>query len=184
MGGIPTLRTERLVLRSLQPEDADVVDQLAGAPEIAAGTFLPHPFEAGTAAAWIAGQAEDCAAGKAVAFAITLANGDRFIGSIGMEIIAAHRHARLWYWLGVPHWNQGYCTEAVQAVLGHGFTDLPLHRIYAPYFLNNPASGHVLRKVGMKHEGHMRKHYLRFGEYIDVEIYGILREEFLNDGTD
>ncbi len=32
-------------------------------------------------------------------------------------------------------------------------------------------------------EGRMREHYIRFGQFVDVEIYGILREEFLNDSV-
>ena len=97
-----------------------------------------------------------------------------------MEITREHQLARLTYWLGLANWNQGYCTEAVQAVLDYGFTHLSLHRIYAPHFHNNPASGRVLRKVGMTHEGRMREHYIRFGELVDVEIYGMLRKEFVS----
>ncbi len=63
------------------------------------------------------------------------------------------------YWLGVPYWNQGYGTEAVNAVLAYEFNQWHLHRIYAPHFLNNPASGRVLQKVGMTYEGRMREHY-------------------------
>lgn len=98
-----------------------------------------------------------------------------------MGIAAAHEHARLSYWLGVAYWNQGYCTEAVQAMLEYGFTRLSLHRIYAPHFHNNPASGRVLRKAGMRYEDRMREHYIRFGQFVGVETYGMLRKEFLNN---
>jgi RimJ/RimL family protein N-acetyltransferase len=180
MTDFPTIATERLVLRQFQPADAEAVRCLAGAKEVAAGTFLPHPYEAGTAEKWIAGQQQDHEAGKALTFAIVLAGDQRLVGSIGMEIVAAHEHARLTYWLGFAHWNQGYCTEAVKALLEYGFTHLNLHRIYAPHFHNNPASGRVLRKVGMTYEGRMREHYIRFGQLVDVEIYGMLRQEFMN----
>ena len=183
MDVFPTLRTERLILRQFQAFDADTVQRLAGAKEVAAGTLLPHPYDLEAAAQWIAQQQESFAAGNAITFAIVLAEEEQLIGSIGVEIAREHELARLSYWLGTAYWNRGYCTEAVQAVLDYGFTRLLLHRIYAPHFHNNPASGRVLRKVGMTCEGRMREHYIRFGRFVDVEIYGMLREEFLNDSA-
>ena len=183
MDACPTLRTERLILRHFQAFDADTVQRLAGVKEVAAGTLLPHPYDLEAAAQWIAQQQESFAAGNAITFAIVLAEEEQLIGSIGMEIAREHELARLSYWLGTAYWNRGYCTEAVQAVLDYGFTRLLLHRIYAPHFHNNPASGRVLRKVGMTYEGRMREHYIRFGRFVDVEIYGMLREEFLNDSA-
>lgn len=121
MDAFPTLRTTRLILRRFQASDADTVQRLAGGKEVAAGTFLPHPYEAETAAKWIA-QQESFAAGSALTFAIVLAETHQLIGSIGMEITTTHEHARLSYWLGTAYWNQGYCTEAVQAILDYGFT--------------------------------------------------------------
>ncbi len=183
MDACPTLHTERLILRQFQPSDADTVQRLAGVKEVAAGTLLPHPFEVEAAAQWIAQQQEQFAAGTAITIAIVLAEEEQLIGSIGMDIASEHQLARLSYWLGTDYWNQGYCTEAVRAVIDYGFTRLSLHRIYAPHFHNNPASGRVLRKIGMTYEGRMREHYIRFGRFVDVEIYGILREEFLNDSA-
>lgn len=180
MGDFPTLHTERLLLRQFQASDADIVQRLAGTKEVAAGTLLPHPYGLEAAAQWIAQQQEHFATDNALTFAIVLAEEGQLIGSIGMEIAHEHQLARLTYWLGVANWNQGYCTEAVEAVLDYGFTHLSLHRIYAPHFHNNPASGRVLRKVGMTHEGRLREHYLRFGELVDVEIYGMLRKEFVS----
>lgn len=174
----PTLRTERLKLRHFQLTDARDVQRLAGPKEVAAGTFLPHPYEDGTAEQWIANQEHDFDASKAVNFAVTLATDHTLVGSIGLEIASAHRHARLGYWLGIPYWNRGYCTEAVRAVLDYGFVQLNLHRIYSPHFLGNAASGRVLQKVGMTYEGRMREHYIRFGQFVDVELYGMLTQDF------
>ena len=145
---------------------------------VAAGTFLPHPYEHGAAEEWITSLQQSYEAGKLADFAVVLEAEDVLVGSIGLEIEAAHRHARLGYWLGTPDWNRGYATEAVSAVLAYGFTHLNLHRIYAPHFLNNPASVRVLQKVGMTFEGRMREHYVRFGQFVDVELYGMLKQDF------
>ncbi|MEQ1795106.1 MAG: GNAT family N-acetyltransferase [Nitrospira sp.] len=178
MTSFPTLGTARLTLRQFLPTDAARIHQLAGAEEVATNTFLPHPYEAGMAEEWIANQQPDYDAGKSAYFAITLAQDQTMMGSIGLEISQLHRHARLGYWLGLPYWNNGYATEAVKAVLDYGFNRLSLNRIYSPHFLGNTASGRVLQKAGMTYEGRMREHYVRFGKLVDLELYGMLQREF------
>lgn len=179
MTPVVTVRTERLLLRPFHATDAEAVHRLAGSKDVAAGTFLPHPIDRQAAQDWITERLKDQAAGTGATFAITLAESGEVIGSIGMEIVAEHEQGRLSYWLGSAYWNRGYGTEAVTALLEYAFNSLMLHRIYAPHFHTNPASGRVLQKVGMTHEGRLREHYLRFGKRIDVELYGLLRDEFI-----
>ncbi len=59
--------------------------------------------------------------------------------------------------------NRGYCTEAAEAVVWYGFEVLGLNRIYACHFKRNPASGRVVRKIGMTHEGCLRQHVKKWG---------------------
>jgi [ribosomal protein S5]-alanine N-acetyltransferase len=179
MPSFPTLSTERLHLRQFLPTDAPRVKELAGAKEVAAGTLLPHPYEDGTAEEWMATQDRNFESGAAIYFAVTLVQNGALIGSIGLEIAREHRQARLSYWLGMDYWRQGFATEAVTAVLAYGFDQLDLNRIYAPHFSGNDASGRVLQKAGMTYEGRMREHYLRFGRFVDLDLYGMLRREFM-----
>lgn len=176
---VPTLHTARLRLRAFHSGDAARVQELAALKEVAQGTLrLPHPYPAGAAEAWIADQQRDYEAVTSINFAIALQAEHILIGAIGLDFVPEHRHARLGYWLGKPFWNKGYATEAVKGVLAYGFTRPDLHRIYAGHFLNNPASGRVLQKAGMTYEGQLREHYVRFGETVNLELYGILRQEF------
>jgi ribosomal-protein-alanine N-acetyltransferase len=62
-------------------------------------------------------------------------------------------------------------------VVRHGFEQIRLNRIFATHFQGNDASGNILRKIGMRHEGCMSKHILKWGKFVDVELYSILREE-------
>jgi [ribosomal protein S5]-alanine N-acetyltransferase len=82
------------------------------------------------------------------------------------------------YWIGVPYWGRGYCTEAAGALLAHAFGPLGLHRVHATHLTRNPASGRVMQKLGMRHEGRMREHFLKWGVFEDVERYGILDREW------
>jgi ribosomal-protein-alanine N-acetyltransferase len=171
-----TVVTERLLLRSFHRGDAPEVQRLAGAREIAAGTLtIPHPYPDGAAEAWIAthGKAAD-----AMHVAIERREGDVLVGAIGLRYERAHNRAELGYWIGVPYWGNGYATEGATAVLRGAF-ELGLNRVYGFHFTNNPASGRVLQKIGMKHEGTRRQHSLKWGEYLDSEAYGILRSDWL-----
>ena len=57
------------------------------------------------------------------------------------------------YWLGKPFWGLGYATEAAQRLVRFAFDELGLRRVHAGWFHDNPASGHVLAKLGARHNG-------------------------------
>jgi len=80
----------------------------------------------------------------------------------------------------VPYWGQGYATEAAREMLRFGFEDLGLHRIFASHFKHNPASGRILNKLGMRHEGCQREHLVKWDQFVDSEQYGILCHEWKN----
>ena len=177
-GRFPNLETQRLILRQFHIQDAKRVQKLAGEPEMAASTFLPHPYKDGIAERWILSLVDDYKKDRIVNFAIDLKETGVLIGSIGLVLDMQHNRGDLGYWVGMPFWGSGYCTEAGRAVLKYGFEGLGLNRIAAPHFSSNPASGRVLQKLGMRHEGTRRQHYLRFGKYEDAEVYGLLKEGF------
>ena len=175
----PTLHTERLTLRPFGLADADIVQELAGAYEVALNTStIPHPYPPGGAAMWIGTHQAEFEAGDAVTFAVTRQGGEHLIGAMGLSISREHRRAELGYWIGVPYWGQGYATEAAQAVVAYGFRALDLLRITATHFARNPASGRVMQKIGMTREGCLRSHILRWGEPQDLVMYGILAQEW------
>ena len=171
----PTLTTERLVLRPFTTADAPAIQRLASAREIAESTLLiPHPYPDGAAAEWIAGH--DDASNNHI-FAITLRDGD-VMGAIGLHVDSNHDRAEIGYWIGLPFWGRGYVTEAAAAVVRYVFDDLHLNRVFAFHFTRNPASGRVLQKIGMQREGTMRQHIVKWGEHVDVDYYGIVRDEW------
>jgi RimJ/RimL family protein N-acetyltransferase len=60
-------------------------------------------------------------------------------------------------------------------VVRYAFDELNLKRVHAEHFTRNTASGRVMQKIGMRHEGTLRRHIIKWGEVIDVEWYGIVR---------
>jgi RimJ/RimL family protein N-acetyltransferase len=174
----PILNTPRLILRELTLADAPAVHRLAGEREVAATTrLIPHPYPEGLAEDWISGLADRYAKGENASFAITLKDGP-LIGAIGLLINLGDNHAELGYWIGKPFWNQGYCTEAARAVVAYGFESVNLQRVFANYFAINPASGRVMAKLGMQPEGVLRKHRVKWGQYVDLIVCGLLRDEY------
>lgn len=174
-----TLTTPRLVLRPFVPEDAAAVQRFVSDRAVAGMTStIPHPYPEGAAAAWIRSVGESIARGDALVLALTTP-ADGLVGAAGLHVDAVHAKAELGYWIGRPHWNRGFATEAAAALVAHGFRALRLERIHARFMVRNPASGRVLAKLGFQREGLLRRDLYRFGEFIDCELWADLRDDFL-----
>jgi ribosomal-protein-alanine N-acetyltransferase len=172
------LQTERLTLRPYALSDIPTLVPLIGAREVAATTLrIPHPYTEAYAREFIATAHEEFSSGKCLRLAIVIRESNTLCGGIGLQIEANHRRAELGYWIGVPYWGHGYATEAAQAVVKCGFEAFNLNRIYASYVTQNTASGRVLEKIGMRHEGRHRAHILKWGEFLDLEMYAMLASD-------
>jgi RimJ/RimL family protein N-acetyltransferase len=177
-----TLTTERLILRPFSPGDAKDLQNLIGDRAVADSMFsVPHPYTDGMAEYWISRQSAEFEGGKSVTFAIVDRNQGFLKGAISLSVInLEYRSAEIGYWIGAPYWHQGYCTEAASAVVKYGFEELKLNRIYAQHMTRNPRSGKVMQKIGMQHEGHLRQAWEKWGIFEDVEMYAILRSDFIH----
>lgn len=171
----PTLQTVRLILRPYVDSDVAELLPLVGAREVAATTLrIAHPYTEQDARAFLALAQEP----DKLWLAITLCSDGRQIGGIGLRLEQQHQHAELGYWIGVPYWGKGYATEAANEMLRFGFEDIHLHRIFASHFSHNPASGNILKKLGMRYEGCQRGHLRKWDRFVDSELYGLLRQEW------
>ncbi|WEL19886.1 GNAT family N-acetyltransferase [Candidatus Nanohalococcus occultus] len=79
--------------------------------------------------------------------------------------------------LDTEHHGNGYGTEAVELVIEHAFKQLNHHRVMARVVDTNEKSSRVWEKLGFTLEGAMREHVYMDGEFRDMKIYGLLREE-------
>jgi RimJ/RimL family protein N-acetyltransferase len=175
MSTLPTLETARLKLRPYSESDIADLLPLIGTREVAATTLrIAHPYTEQDARSFLALTEQP----DKIWLAITLRSDARQIGGVGLRVDDEHQHAELGYWLGVSHWGQGYATEAATEMLRYGFESLKLHRIFASHFGHNPASGRILAKLGMRHEGCQREHIRKWDKFVDSELYGILRHEW------
>lgn len=167
------------MLRPFALSDAADVQRLAGEWAVAhTTTNIPHPYPDGAAAQWIGSHAERFARREIMTLAVTLRASGELAGCISLRLHDDHDRAEMGYWMGVPYWNQGYCSEAARALVAYGFEQMGLHRIYALHLTRNPASGRVMQKAGMTYEGTLRQHVKKWDRYEDLAAYGILHSEY------
>lgn len=173
----PALTTDRLILRPFEPLDSPIVQRLAGDRAIADTTErIAHPYQNGMAESWIATHPQQFIERKECTFAIVLKDGQQLIGGVSVTLTMAHGRGELGYWIGREFWNHGYCTEAARIVVEYGFSGLGLHRILARHLTRNPASGRVMAKLGMLHEGRLRQHTRKWDVFEDVNVYGRIQQ--------
>jgi RimJ/RimL family protein N-acetyltransferase len=143
-------RTPRLTLRPPWPEDAHTLSLAIGHESIATKlSRLPWPYTRAHAEEWLARprSATD-------ASCVILSHELEYPELIGvMSIEQSDTGAELGYWLTPAAWGRGYATEAGRAMLGMARHALGLKRLQSGYFADNPASGHVLRKLGFRETG-------------------------------
>ena len=155
---IAALQTNRLVLRPICANDIpafvpllndfDVVKNLAP---------VPHPYTDRDGREFIAGTEKRRDEGLVLNYAVRLLD-ETFIGFCTANVEDEGRRAgdgkrELGYWYGKPFWGLGYATEAAEAVVVHAFDLLGTQALTAGWFVDNPASGRVLAKLGFVQKG-------------------------------
>lgn len=168
-------------LSPVERRDKEALVEHLQAPEIARNTLtIPYPYTEADAESWI----DDCRSqrerkGKDATFAIRTSEGT-LVGAVGtageFEMGASHR-AEVGYWLAKPYWGRGITTEALTRYARYAFEELAVVRLTAKVFVWNTASVRVLRKVGFKMEGRLRRHQEKDGDLYDVLYFGLLRED-------
>jgi RimJ/RimL family protein N-acetyltransferase len=172
----PILKTDRLLLRPFAISDAEQVRLLAGDRRVYETTSnIPHPYEDGMAEQWIASHASTFYGGRGLVLAVTRKEDGVLMGTVSLGASKPHQRAELGYWLGVPYWGEGYCTEAAGAIVAYGFETLGYHKITSRYLETNPASGRVMEKLGMQQEGTLVDEFLKDGRFHTIIVYGLVR---------
>lgn len=144
------LETDRLILRAPNLDDAMAVAKLANNRKIAEMTaLLPHPYGIEDATRWISSLPAETGHWN---FAIVERESEKLVGvcGYGKRVLPG---LEIGYWLGEPHWGQGFATEAMRAVIDHLFSTTSLEEIAAGCRVTNLASKRVLEKCGFQWTG-------------------------------
>ena len=176
---LPEITTPRLLLRKLNMRDATDMYEYSRDPEVARHVLWDAHVSPSESRTYIRYSLRRARLGEPCSWGIEHRASGKLIGTIGfMWWQKEHSSAEVGYSLSRAYWNQGLMTEALGAVLEYAFGTLHLHRVEAQHEVSNPASGKVMRKCGMRHEGTLRGRLYNKGRYVDVELYAILREDF------
>ena len=154
------LCTRRLGLRLLEVSDAGAMSRLLenDSEALRMSASMADPMTVEAAREWISRRT----APDQRVFGILLMRSGEFIGSIGFGGPMEMPHVG--YWIGRPHWNHGYATEAVLGLIEYARW-LGIPALQADTFPDNPASSRVLIKAGFEYKGQVSLHLpLRGGD--------------------
>jgi RimJ/RimL family protein N-acetyltransferase len=143
-------RTERLLLRPGWVEDAPALAEAINRENVALNlAHVPWPYSISDAESFLARDRTSEEASLLI-FERTSAE-PRLIGGIGLARDAGQ--AILGYWIVPSSWGKGFATEAGRAVIDLARETLRIGQLTAQHFVDNPASGRVLRKLGFHATG-------------------------------
>ena len=181
--GSKELETDRLILRKIKIEDAqiafnnwcnsDVVDKYV--------LWKKHPSVETTIEQyekWI----EEYNDEKTFRWIVELKDTHDLIGTIDVsKRFIKHGSCEIGYCYSDKYWNNGYATEALKAVIKYLFEECEAELVNAEFMENNHASGKVMEKSGMKYEGRLRSRVIDKGNRRnDLLCYSITRDEYFN----
>ncbi|MBE9388734.1 GNAT family N-acetyltransferase [Vagococcus salmoninarum] len=177
------IETERLILRPITLADGADMYEYASDPETTQYVFETHTSLENTLdniASYFLSQP----LGK---YAIELKATHKMIGTIDIRLVDLHHRGEIGYTINKAYWGQGITTEASQALVDLAFGPLQLKRLEAIHDVKNPASGRVMEKFGLKHEGTVPHYQLFKGAMMNAVSYGMTdvdyqkRQEQIND---
>lgn len=176
---IPTLETERFLLRKLSLDDTDDMFEYAKRSDVTKFlTWSPHPDKAFTFD-YLAYLQNRYKTGDFFDWAIVCKESAKMIGTCGFtRFFFQHNGAEIGYVINPDYHGQGIATEVVGRVIKYGFENLALERIEGKFMIENLASRRVMEKNGMLFEGVRRNGMLIKGEYVNVGTCAIIREDF------
>jgi RimJ/RimL family protein N-acetyltransferase len=171
------IETSRLILRPVRQADVPEIERLAGDWSVARYTAsVPHPYEEGMGAAWVASLERAGPAAGEIVMAIERRFRHIFMGCIGLRRADDGVSGDLGFWLGRPFWGSGYMSEAVAAFVAYAFETLGLYRLEAAAVPENRASIRVQEKTGFAYlRREMRAAPARGGS-VEVEVRVLERE--------
>lgn len=182
---IPTIKTERLILRKIKGDDVeDMYEYSCDARVTEYLTWSPHPDKIYTLE-YISYLQSRYRTGDFYDWAVVLKDTGKMIGTCGFtRFDYANNSAEIGYVLNNEYHGQGIATEAVKKVLEFGFERLCLNRIEGKYMVENAASRRVMEKCEMVFEGVRREGMLIKGRYRNVGVCSILKREYeeIKDG--
>ena len=176
--GTQTIETSRLILRRARIEDAEAMfHNWANDKEVTKYLTWPVHADVEVTKNLLAGWVESYEKVDYYHWMIVRKETDEPIGSLLVSTLGRAQSAHVGYCIGKAWWHQGYMTEALKAVINFLFDEVGYHRVESLHDPNNPHSGDVMKKCGMKYEGTLRQADRNNQGICDACYYGLLASE-------
>ena len=178
--GTKRIETERLILRPFVMEDAEAMYRnWASDPEVTKFLSWPTYQSVDTACEILDIWTKQYSDNTFYQWAIELKEIGEVIGSISVVNFDERVDmVEIGFCIGKAFWGHGIMTEAFLAVIDFLFGEVNVQRIEAGHDPNNPASGAVQRKCGLKYEGTLRRSIRSNQGITDKVVLAILKEEW------
>ena len=178
--GTKRIETSQLILRPFVMEDAEAMYRnWASDPEVTKFLSWPTYKSVDTAYEILDIWTKQYSDNTFYQWAIELKEIGEVIGSISVVNFDERVDmVEIGFCIGKPWWGQGIMTEAFQAVIDFLFGEVNVQRIEAGHDPNNPASGAVQCKCGLKYEGTLRRSIRSNQGITDKVVLAILKEEW------
>lgn len=181
--GTVTLETERLILRRFGLDDAEDAFRNWESSEKVTKHLTWEPYQSVDD---LRGYIQYCInsyeRGDFYNWIIEYKENRQAVGSISVvEYREDTACAEVGYCLGEAYWGRGIMPEALRAVIRFLFEEVGFNRIQATHDVNNPGSGRVMEKCGLRYEGTLRQAGHNNQGICDSVMRAILREEYISE---
>ncbi|WP_127591334.1 GNAT family N-acetyltransferase [Paenibacillus lautus] len=178
---LPTLETERTILRKLRSEDEQDIFHYGSDDDVSRYTAWPTHRTMEDTRNYLNKVLQKYEQHAVAPWGIVDKETGKIIGTSGfMAWNVHHAKAELGYALSKDYWNLGYMTEVIRTIISFGFDRMKLVRIEASCLPLNIGSARVMEKVGMTYEGLIRQTILVKGKHEDLKLYSIVLDDYRN----
>ena len=167
---IPTIKTERLILREITDSDLENIYNGLSNPDVIKhyGVNFVSLKATKTQMAWFADS-------KQIWWSIYSMNNGTFYGAGGLnDLSTVHKKAEIGMWLLPKFWGQGIMNEVIPLICNYGFNQLGLHRIEGFVESDNQNCKKAMSKLDFQHEGTMKDCEFKNNKFINIDIYAKL----------
>ena len=177
---IPTLKTERLILRKMKITDSEDMFEYSKDPEVTKYLLWSPHTEYSQSLEYLRFLQGRYRAGDFYDWGIVLKDSGKMIGTCGFTSLDfGNNSGEVGYVINRAYWGKGIASEALAQVMRFGFMELNLHRLEARYMAENVSSRRVMEKCGMSFEGIKRSSMFVKGLYRDIGTCSILSDEYI-----
>lgn len=180
--GTKKLETERLILRKVTKKDAlEAFNNWCNSDKVSKYVMWSKHENVGVTEALYEVWEKEYENLQTFRWIVELKNTKELIGTIDVasKKFLPYGACEIGYCYGEKYWGYGYATEALKRVIKFLFEECEADVIYADHMNNNPGSGKVMIKSGMRFEGKLRNRILdKDGIRNDLLMYSILKEEY------